>query len=283
MAREGPGDAPADAHGGLLDSRWELRRESKRGVFGLRRYKPVYLAPASWTNGRNTTPDTPNPETSVTEPVDLDSIEAKFQLSLKFKIAQSVFGSEADLWGAYTQVSRWQVYDGENSRPFRETNYEPEMMLVTPTDYRILGWRGRLAGIGLNHQSNGRGDPLSRSWNRVVGLVGLDREGWALMLRPWWRIEDGNEDDNTDISDYMGRFDITAVHLRGAHQFSLTGRHSLKDGRRSHGALQLEWAFPIRGPLKGRASIFHGYGESMIDYNFKSTWVTLGFSLAEWF
>ncbi len=268
----------------LLDSRWELDRYSKRGLFQMRPYKPVYLSPYSWMSDRNTTPHTPKSQTSVSEPQDLDSVEAKFQISLKFKLAENLFKAGADLWGAYTQSSRWQVYNSENSRPFRETDYEPELILVVPVRFDVLGWRGRMAGVGLNHQSNGRADPLSRSWNRVVFLVGLDRENWAMTIRPWRRIkESAGDDDNPDIADYLGRCDVTLVHTWKMHQFSLMGRHSLHDGDRSHGALQLEWGFPIHGFLRGRVQIFHGYGESMIDYNFKATWVNLGFSLVEWF
>src|SRR3546814_1432332 len=68
----------------------------------------------------------------------------------------------------YTQSSRWQVYNGEISRPFRETNYEPEILLVFRNNYQLGGWKGRMAAVGINHQSNGRADPLSRSWNRVM-------------------------------------------------------------------------------------------------------------------
>ncbi len=269
--------------GGLLDGRWELSRESKRGAFRLRPYQPVYLSPVFWTSDRNLLPHTPNPRTTVTDPQELDSLEAKFQLSFKFKMAENLWGDNVDLWGAYTQNSRWQVYNGDNSRPFRETDYEPEVMLVVRNDYGIAGWRGRMSGIGFNHQSNGLSEPLSRSWNRVMLLIGLDRENWALVLRPWWRLPEGQGDDNPDVSDYLGRGDILLAHTRHGHVFSLMGRHSLRGGGRSHGALQFEWAFPARGSLRGRLQVLHGYGESLIDYNHRATWISLGFSLVEWF
>ena len=268
----------------LLDSRWELRRESKRGVFHLRPYKPVYVAPFSWVNKRNTTPSTPNPNTTVTQPMNLDKTEAEFQLSLKFKIVEGMFGKNFDLWGAYTQSSRWQSYNDQDSRPFRETNHEPEILLVTETDYSVLGWRGRLLGFGVNHQSNGRSEPLSRSWNRAVLLAGFERENWTVTVRAW-RCIDGpsGRSDNPDLPDYAGRFDVTVARVLGGHQFSVMARHSLKTGSRSHGAAQLEWAFPVRTPLRGRIRVFHGYGESLVDYNFKTTLISLGISLVEWF
>ncbi len=279
-----PGDrAAGTAPGSLLDRRWELARDSKLGTFRLRAYKPVYIFPVCWTGDVNTLPQSPNPRNTVTEPQDLDRVEARFQLSMKFKLAEDLLGDNGDLWGAYTQNSRWQVYNADNSRPFRETNYEPELLLLFRTDYGMAGWRGRMAGIVLNHQSNGQAKPLSRSWNRVMLLAGWDRPRWALFLRPWWRVTEGSDDDNPDISDYLGRGDILLVHTRNGHEFSLLARHSLRGGSRSHGAMQFEWAFPIQGPLRGRLQIFHGHGESMIDYNHRATWASAGFSLVEWF
>jgi len=269
--------------GGLLDSRWELAKDSKLGVFNFRAYKPVYLLPAFWSSKPNLLPHSPNPRNTVAEPQSLKDVETKFQVSFKTKAVENLFGDNGDLWMGYTQSSRWQVYNGEDSRPFRETNYEPEVMLVFRNNYRIGGWNGRMAGIGVNHQSNGRADPFSRSWNRVIGQIGWDRENWAVVARPWWRLSDGNDDDNPDIEDYIGRGDLTIVHTRGGHEFSLMARHSLRGGDRSHGALQFDWGFPIHNQLRGHVQIFDGYGESMIDYNHRATYVGLGISLLEWY
>ena len=269
--------------GGLLDSRWELARDSKLGVFNFRAYKPVYLLPAFYTTDVNTTPRSPNPDNTVTTPQALDDVEAKFQISFKTKALENLFGDNGDVWMAYTQSSRWQVYNGDNSRPFRETNYEPEVLLVFRNGYRLGGWHGRMASIGINHQSNGRSDPFSRSWNRVIGTVALDRENWALTLRPWWRVPDGSEDDNPDIENYMGRGDLTLVHTRGGHELALMARHSLRGGEDSRGALQFDWGFPINRTLRGHVQVFDGYGESLIDYNHRATYVGLGISLMEWF
>ncbi|MGH8083356.1 MAG: phospholipase A [Lysobacter sp.] len=277
-------DAIANAgKGGLLDSRWELAKDSKLGVFNFRAYKPVYLLPVFWNDSPNVLPHSPNPRNTVTQPQSLKDIEAKFQISFKTKAVENLFGDNGDIWMGYTQSSRWQVYNAEDSRPFRETNYEPEVMLVFRNNYHIGGWSGRMTGIGVNHQSNGRADPFSRSWNRVIGQIGLDRENWAIVARPWWRISDGNDDDNPDIEDYMGRGDITIVHTRGRHEFSLMARHSLRSGDRSHGALQFDWGFPIHNQLRGHLQIFDGYGESLIDYNHKATYIGLGISLLEWY
>jgi phospholipase A1 len=268
----------------LLDSRWELSRESKLGTFNIRGYKPVYVLPVFASSNQNHLPQSPNPDNTAQQSVPLQNIESKFQLSLKTKIWQGVFGDAGDLWVAYTQSSRWQVYNTQLSRPFRETNYEPEAMLVFDTHYEVLGWTGRLLGIGVNHQSNGRSNPLSRSWNRVIADVGFERNGWTVMIRPWWRIPEAHRtDDNPNISDYMGRADVQIVHEWRGQEFGLMLRDSLRGGRRQHGAAKFTWSFPLAGNVRGYMELFKGYGESLIDYNHNATYLGLGISLLDWY
>lgn len=249
----------------LLDQRWELSADSKLGTWNLREYQPVYLLPAFWTSEKNERPDSPNPNNTVKhgDEHSLDSLESKFQISFKAKAMENLFGDNGDLWLGYTQSSRWQLYNAEESRPFRETNYEPEASLIFRTNYEVLGLSGRLLGLTFNHQSNGRSDPISRSWNRVMLQVGLEHENFALMLRPWYRIpEDRKDDNNADIDDYVGRGDLTAFYRWNEHDFSVMLRHSLKGGDDSRGAVQFDWAFPLTGRLRGHFQAFNGYGES---------------------
>ena len=279
-----PGNSEVGVPLSLLDSRWELSRESKLGTFNVRGYKPVYVLPIFVSSNQNNQPHSPNPDNTVAESERLDNIEAKFQLSLKTKIWQGVFGDQGDLWVGYTQSSRWQVYNSTLSRPFRETDYEPEAMLVFDTHYQVLGWEGRLLGIGFNHQSNGRGVPLSRSWNRLIAHVGFERDGWTVMFRPWWRLPESRRiDDNPDISDYVGRGEVQIVHEWGGQEFGLTLRDSFRGGSRQHGSARFGWSFPIAGDLRGYAELFKGYGESLIDYNHNATYLGLGVSLLDWY
>lgn len=268
----------------LLDSRWELSEGSKLGTWNVRSYKPTYVLPAFWTSDKNERPTSPNPANRVTEKQNLDSTEFKFQLSLKTKAWENIFGHNGDLWLGYTQSSRWQVFNGEESRPFRETNYEPEATLMFRTNYHLLGLDGRMLGLTLNHQSNGRSDPFSRSWNRVMLDIGLERENFAIVLRPWYRIPESSQDDNNlDIENYVGRADLTAFYRLNENNFSLMLRHSLRSGSNSHGGMQFDWTFPIKGKLRGQFQYFNGYGESLIDYNHRANYVGLGISLSDWF
>lgn len=268
----------------LLGKAWELDSGERGHLLRIRPYQPVYVLPLFHSSNTNQEPSSPSADHTVSSPLGLAGSEAKLQISLKTKLIEDVAGNNGDLWFGYTQSSRWQVYNGGISRPFRETNHEPELMFVWRTDYDFLGWRGRLLNLSLNHQSNGRSLPLSRSWNRVMLSTSLERDNWTMTFRPWWRVsESAHRDDNPDISNYVGRADLQLVRTSGKHQFSALLRHSLRGGENSHGAVQLDYAFPIAGEMRGHVQWFSGYGESLIDYNHRSNYIGVGVSLVEWY
>ncbi len=272
----------ADDDDSKLSLRWDLDGQ-RPPLFAPRAYKPVYLLPGTWTDRVNREPGSPSPQHSVESPLVLKSVEAKYQISLKAKFAHSVFGTPMSLWGGYTQSSRWQVYNGADSRPFRETNYEPEVLLVAPLDVQLPGWKLRMASLSLNHQSNGRALPLSRSWNRVIAGAAFERDDWVAELRAWKRITEAPEDDdNPDISNYIGRAELRLSRYWGEHALSLQLRHSMRSASNSRGSVQLDYVFPLAGKLHGQLQLFHGYGESMIDYNLRQTKAGLGVTIAGW-
>ncbi len=262
-----------------LSRHWELDDEAKQGAFLFRPHHSNYFMPLKYSDAPNNTPF----QDTFTQPdLGLDSIETELQLSFKIKAMQGVFGHDnLDLWFGYTITSFWQAYNGTISSPFRETNYEPEAMLVFRTNYELGGFRGRFINLGMVHQSNGRPETLSRSWNRVYAQFGFERGNLALLIRPWVRIpESGTSDDNPDIEDYMGHGDLLAVYRKGRNAYSLLLRNNLKSSD-NRGALKLNWSFPLYGRLKGYVQYFNGYGESLIDYNYKQQSFGLGVSLTE--
>jgi phospholipase A1 len=75
---------------------------------------------------------------------------------------------------------------------------------------------------------------LSRSWNRVYAQIGLERAGWTVLGRVWRRINEA-----------------------AANDYSALLRRNFSTER---GAVQLSWAFPLAGHIKGYAHLFSGYG-----------------------
>ena len=270
----------SEGSGSPLSRHWELDDRAKQGTFLFRPHRPVYLLFLRYGGNPNDEPSSPS--RGISPPQGLDNMETKFQLSFKVKAAQSLFGSGADLWIGYTQQSNWQVYNGAISRPFRETNHEPELMLVIPTRFDVLGLRGRFLNLALVHQSNGRPNPLSRSWNRVYAQVGLERGGLALLLRPWYRLPaDEAEDDNSDLEEYLGHGDLQGIYQWGRHTLSILLRDNLSLDR-NRGTAQLDYSFHISGRLEGLLQAFWGYGESLIDYNHREAVVGFGVLLIDW-
>jgi len=264
-----------------LSCQWELDEAAKRGTFRLLPHKQNYFLPARWSSSPNEQPVSPTQGPAPREP--LDNIESKFQISLKAKLAQNLFDGRADLWFAYTQQSFWQVYNGPDSRPFRETDYEPEAMLVFPMNYRLWDWRARFLNLGFVHQSNGSSDPLSRSWNRIYAQVALEHNNAAVLVRGWYRLpESTSNDNNPDIEHYLGYGELLGIYkFDSRHTVSLLVRNNLSTSS-NKGALQLDWSFPLIGDLKFYAQVFTGYGESLIDYNWRQTTIGIGVLLTDW-
>ncbi|MBE0556387.1 MAG: phospholipase A, partial [Proteobacteria bacterium] len=217
---------PAGSRPSVLSRMWQLDDESRRRRFAIMPYRQNYLLPYAYNfNQEKQTYEAANPGTEI------QNAEAKYQLSLKMKLWEDILGTNMDLWGAYTQVSLWQVYNTGFSSPFRETNYEPEILLNYRTDTDLWGLKSRFIQVGLNHQSNGRGEPLSRSWNRFTANFGFERGDFNVILKTWARIpEEESKDDNPDITSYLGYGEIWAGTVWRNYHLALMFRNNLRFG-----------------------------------------------------
>lgn len=291
VAPEQPAVAPVNVSRSYLTRVWNLDDHASPDDSKLGRLHPHrqnYLIVRKSTNTNNL-PSTPTPGHTVPTVLDMDALESKFLISLKADITDQhhidfLGFKTVRLWGAYTQQSHWQVFNSRNSSPFRETNYEPELIASfgTGNDNGL-----KLVNIGINHQSNGQSLPLSRSWNRVYVQGGWEfNNSTSIMARGWWRIpEKAANDDNPDILDYIGRADVVLrwEPTDKSQAVALLLRNNLRASN-NRGYAQFDWSVPFS---VGDAARFHiqlgsGYGESMIDYNQKQTIIGMGFSFREW-
>jgi phospholipase A1 len=277
---------PSRWAGQTFSERFQLDPETKDGIFQVKPHQPVYLLPISWRQNVNRNPFSPNPRnTALGAGENNQHMEAKFQLSFKTKMMQNILGSQIDLWAAYTQQSFWQIYNDQESRPFRETNYQPEAFLTMPVRLGPQWLQLRMLNLGLVHQSNGQTDPLSRSWNRVYATLGATSGDLSLFIKPWWRLSEKNAtDNNPDITDYAGRIELQAVYDFGGHVLSATLQNNLKfnTSTPNRSNAQIEWAFPLAGELHGYVRAFGGYADSLQNYNFRNYGLGLGVSLVQW-
>ena len=206
----------------------------------------------------------------------LENEEAKFQVSIKAPLWRTMFGTDNDLIASYTSTSWWQVTG--NSSAFRETNYQPELFLRHYGGPKLFGGRVVAADIGLNHQSNGRGEPLSRSWNRVMGRLYLDYDSIAVGLRAWYRIpENEGSDDNPGMYRYLGYGDVLIAYAPNRNTFTAMVRPGTDKG-----GLELTWSYPLTRVFRAYAQYWNGYGESLIDYDAHLERFGIGIALNDW-
>lgn len=302
---------PSDqAKTSVLTRHWDLDPETRRHSFVIRPYRMNYFLPVAYNSS-------PNENTNLEYDPDAKAQynEAKFQLSFKAKVWEDVFQKQlqgfydstkvvngVDVWVAYTQLAFWQVYNSAFSSPFRDINYEPELLINFRTNYEILGFKGRFFNVGFNHQSNGRSKPLSRSWNRIVASVGLERDNFNLQLKTWYRLpERESDDDNPDLTRYMGYGELWSTLFWKDMRFAVMLRNNLREKNRN--AVQLDWCvtpsslgkillgrvispsaldFYLTDKFSFYVQYFNGYGEGLLDYNTSINRISAGLMIAEW-
>ena len=264
---------------GLISKRITSERKTEQDPFVLTPHLMNYILPALTTNAINTDAYQAFPEFQD----NFEDIESKFQLSIKTPLVGDIFVDGDELYFGFTLKAWWQVYSDNISKPFRETNYRPELFYLAPLEWQPLNGNTGFI-VGIEHESNGRSQARSRSWNRVFASFLFEKDNFAFSLKPWWRIPEDEKrfegdpkgDDNPDILDFMGHFELTAAYKWEEYEFSVTARENFA---RHHGALELGFTFPLWGKLLGYATAFNGYGESLIDYNHKQTRFGVGVAL----
>ena len=275
-------ETPQAAEPSLLTERLEQDKANTLEPFTIIAHDPNYLLFAAYNKSGYGESFAQASDESLQQ---ADDTEAQFQLSLKAPLATNLFNRNVDIYGAYTVRSFWQVYNDEESRPFRESNHEPEIWLQAYPNWSFFGLNNAVVQFGLNHQSNGRNDPVSRSWNRVFANFIFAKDNFVFGFKPWYRIsEDHDSDDNPDITDFMGHFEIGGAYKTSKdHVVSFMSRNNLESGF-DKGAIEASWSFPLaKWPyLKGYVQYFRGYGESLIDYDRKVNRIGIGIMLTDY-
>lgn len=256
---------------GAVQKRLDSERSTEDSPWVITPHRSNYLLPVSYNANLNR-----EPFEVFSEADDLKDTEVNFQISFKFPLVRDLGGSSGDLYFAYTNQSWWQLYAGDISAPFRETNHEPEIFFRFDTDWRLGRLRNTLLDVGFVHQSNGRAGSLSRSWNRVYASFVMENGDFAMALKPW--IVVGDIEDNPDIEDYLGYGDLRLAYLWDRHTFTGLVRNNLSTSD-NRGAVELTWSYPLYEQLRWYAKYTYGYGESLLDYNVSANRLGLGIAI----
>ena len=278
---------------GYLERKWRLTSEGDWDISDFETYKSNYLLVTN-TSDINNSPQSPSRPNTADR--NLDPNDLKFQLSLKSELLNNIplirdlpHVTSSRLWGAYTQQSYWQLFNANSSRPLRENNYEPELILSLGIDNEVDGeekaYIPRMMNLGLVHQSNGRDNPLSRSWNRIYLESGFElTDRLSLLVRPWWRIpESEKEDDNPEIEKFMGYGDMTVRWETESRKtaVSVLLRNNLRSDNKGFAQLSVQQRVFNNPYIKLHLMASIGYGETMLDYNHSQNVLGFGISLGE--
>ena len=226
------------------------------GFLGLKYYEPIYML---FTHDFSKKPDR-------------KADELHFEFSFERPITYDALGFGEKISFAYAQNSWWQIT--QDSAPFRESNYRPELYVSAPVPFADE------LKIGAMHESNGKGGEESRSWNRLCAQSTWSADGFSITPRAWYAF--WLDRTNEDIADYMGYGDLRASYTFGKQRLSALWRNNLHFDGSNRGAIELNYSFPIfNSGFYGYLRYFNGYGESLADYKRSVNKIGIGLSFVE--
>ena len=226
------------------------------GFLGLKYYEPIYML---FTH-------------DFSKKSDRKADELHFEFSFERPIAYDALGLGEKISFAYAQNSWWQIT--QDSAPFRESNYRPELYVSAPVPFADE------LKIGALHESNGKGGAESRSWNKAYVQSTWSAGGFSITPRAWYAF--WLDRTNEDIADYMGYGDLRALYTFGKQRLSALWRNNLHFDGSNRGAIELNYSFPIfNSGFYGYLRYFNGYGESLADYKRSVNKIGIGLSFVE--
>lgn len=263
----------------IFDDRAESVNEAVANPFALSQHRLNYILPFTYVSDPNTL------SASGLNTENVDHMEAKYQISVKLPIYQES-ASSSGLYMGFTAVSYWQVYNSEASKPFRETNYEPELFYAWRNQLTFAGFKFNQIRLGLSHQSNGQSGLRSRSWNRLFASAMLSDDDSFYHIKAWYRIKedkkedpfDSSGDDNPDITTFMGHTEFGYGTKLGKFNIIALVRNNLKTSD-NKGSVELNLSYPISTRYDFLLQYFNGYGDSLVDYNRHQERIGVGIQL----
>ncbi|WP_334184591.1 phospholipase A [Novosphingobium sp.] len=213
--------------------------------------------------------------------------EARIQLSFKYRlfgtVAQKTSSWRDGVYFAYTQRMFWDL--GANSSPFRNIDFQPELIYIAPS-VTLNSGVSLSAQAGIRHESNGRDGPQSRSINSIYAgpMAALPLDGdYSLTIAPRLSVYFGDKSDNPDIARYRGHASLfMEIGATEGLRLSTSTRFNFDTGK---GAINGDISYPLPRLLGGGpdlylfAQSFYGYGENLLDYNRRSSRFRIGFAL----
>ena len=208
---------------------------------------------------------------------------AKLELSFKYQL----FGRPGDghwysgFHFAYTQRMFWDTT--ADSAPFRDVNYQPELLYYYTLPKNEHGDQLSVRG-GYLHESNGRDGAASRTYNILYIQPQLDLPlgGWTVSVGPRIFTYILPKTDNPDIARYRGHQALAfSIGQDRGLKLSTWSRLNFSTGK---GSVDADLSYPLTGlwhdlPLYVVVQGFTGYGEDLLDYDRKQTRLRVGIGI----
>lgn len=204
--------------------------------------------------------------------IDSRTADAKFQLSIRQRLFNTVMPFNTQLMLIYTQQSFWNIY--EESSPFADNNYNPGLLLIKPVidNNRLKG----MATISFEHESNGKDSLESRSWNYVT-LSGIyfHNSIISIQAKVWYGWVDS---ETSTLFDYKG-YGMVALNYRGLRN-GLGASLVINPSRK---AVNTRLEFTYQPNRNANQYLFvqwyQGYGESLLEYDRYTSMLRIGISI----
>ena len=136
--------------------------------------------------------------------------------------------------------------------------------------------------IGAIHQSNGFGDSMERSWNRIYIEAISSTDNLMISIKPWLVVHDrGFRNHNPNMANFLGYGQVLVAYKFYNQVFTIAA-HNLIEGGGRHATFEGTWSLPITAYLNVYLQFFSGYGQSLIEYDHRTTSGGIGIALSNW-
>jgi phospholipase A1 len=215
----------------------------------------------------------------------------EFQVSLKYKVLdfKDNWDPLTHLYFAYTQTSFWNAFTKNPS--FFDTSYKPSIFLYYPDVLQKGFFQLDLQG-GAEHESNGRGGDLERSFNTFYFQPKATFDlpcnlQFSLQPRAWFYYLVA--DNNANIADFHGYADVvgalTWLDPKSGEKIQLSSKLLIGD-EGGHIGVLTDLRFNLVGvPFLRKfnpaiqVQYFYGYGQNLLDYNISTHALRAGLCL----
>ena len=221
--------------------------------------------------------------------VGADPSETRFQFSFRYRFLNpglSLVKKYHWIQGvhlAYSQTSFWDLK--ARSQPFKDSSYMPELFFLTPSLLKNFGIEDFFFQTGYQHESNGRGEELSRSTNylyfKPIFIFFHKRNPFGIQVAPkFWIYANNDNETNPDLKDYRGYFDL-GIKAGKADGFIIETH--FRDARKG-GSFRIDITYPLNNLFKNIDLYFqlqyvNALAENLINYKQRSRAFRLGFSI----